>query len=82
MRGITPIAVVYMLATGGIGGDNPIAPDDATAAMAVALLRLLLVRYSTASIRVAWLFLLNFNFHDIPLDEEEQSHGMCLPYSD
>jgi len=79
MRGIAPITVVYMLAMMGIGGDNPIAPDDATAAMAGALLCLLLIRYATASIHVAQLALLDFYFHDIPLDEEEQSHGTHLP---
>ena len=80
MRAISPIAVVYMLATGGIGGANPIAaPVIGTAAMAIALLRLLLVRYTTASLRVARLFLLDFMLHDIPPDEEEQSHGTRLP---
>ena len=60
MRAISPIAVVYMLATGEIGGANLIAPDDATAMMAAALLRLLLLRYAAASIRIARLFLLDF----------------------
>ena len=78
MRAISPIAVVYMLATGEIGGANLIAPDDATAMMAAALLRLLLLRYAAASIRIARLFLLDFYLHDIPPDEEEQSHGTRL----
>jgi hypothetical protein len=30
MRGITPMAAVYMYVTGGIGGANQIAPADAT----------------------------------------------------
>jgi len=69
-----------MLATGVIGGANPIAaPVIGTATMAIALLRLLLVRYTTASLRVTRLFLLDFMLHDIPPDEEEQSHGTRLP---
>ena len=80
MRAMSPIAVVYMLATEGIGGANPIAdPVIGTATMAIALLRLLLVRYTTVSLRIAWLFLLDFMLHKIPPDEEEHSYGTRLP---
>ena len=53
---ISPIAVMYMLMTGGIGVANQVAPTTVTAAVTVSLLRLLFARYANASLRLAWLF--------------------------
>jgi hypothetical protein len=75
MWAISPIAASYMLATGGIGGINQIAPAEATAAISITLIGLLFVRYVAASFHIARLLLLDYQYHNIPLDEEEQSLG-------
>ncbi len=73
-QAISPMAAIYMLVTGGIGGINPIALAEATAVMSITLLCVLFVRYVTAVFRIAWLLLLDYQYHIIPLDEEKQSH--------
>jgi hypothetical protein len=74
MQGIAPMAAVYMYVTGGISGAYQIALADATAAILIALLCLLYVRYATTLFLVAWLLVLDHQYHDIPFDKEEQSH--------
>jgi hypothetical protein len=78
MWAISLMAAIYILATGGIGGINQIAPAEATAAMSITLLCLLFVRYVTTLFHIAWLLLLDYQYQDIPLDKEEGSRGRWL----
>ncbi len=73
MQGIAPLAAVYMYTTGGIGGADQIAPAELTAAILITLLCLLYARYATTLLCVARLFVLDYQYHDIPFDKEEQS---------
>jgi hypothetical protein len=75
MWAISPMATIYMLMTGGIGGINQNALAEATATMSITLLRLLFVRYVTELFCIARLLLLDYQYHDICLNKEEQSQG-------
>jgi hypothetical protein len=82
MLAISPVAVIYMLVTGGNGvANNQIAParTAATAAITLSLLRILFVRYANASLRLARLFRMDYRCHDIPIDEEERCRGSRMP---
>jgi hypothetical protein len=80
MLAISPVAVTYMLVTGGNGvANNQIAPATATAAITVSLLRILFARYANASLRLAQLFRMDYRCHDIPIDEEERCRGSRMP---
>ena len=80
MLAISPVAVTYMLVTGGNGvANNQIAPATATAAITVSLLRILFARYANASLRLAQLFRMDYCCHDIPIDEEERCRGSRMP---
>ena len=70
-----------MLVTGGNGvANNQIAPATAaTAAITLSLLRILFVRYANASLRLARLFRMDYRYHVIPIDEEEQCRGSRMP---
>jgi hypothetical protein len=61
MLAITPVAVTYMLVTRGNGeANNQIAPATAAAAITVSLLCILFAKYANASLRLAWLFCMDF----------------------
>jgi len=80
MLAISPVAVTYMLVTGGNGvANNQIAPATATAAITVSLLRILFARYANASLRLAQLLRMDYCCHDIPIDEEERCRGSQMP---
>ena len=62
---IYPIAVMYMLVTGGVGLANQVAPTTVTAAVTASLLRLLFARYANdVSLCIAWLFCMDHRYHD------------------
>ncbi len=73
------MAVVHIYVTGGIGGSDHISPADATAAILTALLCLLYARYASTLLHIARLLVLDYQYHDIPFEAEEQSCGVRLP---
>jgi len=80
MLAISPIAIVYMLVTGGNGvANNQIAPTTASAAITASLLRIIFARYADASLRLARLLRIDFRYHDIPVEEEERCRGSRMP---
>ena len=80
MLAISPVAVTYMLVTGGNGvANNQIAPATATAAITVSLLCILFARYANASLRLARLFRMDYRCHDISIGEEERCRGSRMP---
>ena len=61
MLAISPVAVTYMLVTGGNRvANNQIAPATATAAITVSLLRILFAGYANASLHLARLFRMDY----------------------
>jgi hypothetical protein len=80
MLAISPVAVTYMLVTGGNGvANNQIAPATVAAGITVSLLCILFARYANASLRLARIFRMDFRCHDIPINEEERCRGSRMP---